>query len=733
MTEKVPSTQYLTGGAEYLAQFGNFKLVGREKELKELSSILMRSRANSVLLVSQGGVGASALVLGLQAMKSDVNAPFDIVSKRMFWLDVDALFALGDGAAINTAYQKILKHLYRTPESVLIVEDSRDFIEASRNSGNGHFINALTSAIDAGKTQVILETRDDDLDMVLKCHSDMRECFTMMDLEEPTGEALHEIVAFTAANLSKFHDIKISEAAITTAIELTNKYRTKDAGLSRAQPERSVTLLDRALSSYRLSAHEKPEHIRLLEEELRVNGLSSAEKEIKGHKLIAAIDEWADSQAKIKEFNANTRAAERQVVGYEEALAEQLAREAASREESKNKGEQVEQRAAGRRVFGDIAAIAGFESPEVKEIRAAIDLSNKIIKENREKFTAITAKINEKLELTRDIVLREFSHISGLPVNKLNEDERVKLSGLLGNLKARIYGQDPVLEKVANGIRVARFGRRSKGSPLPFLFLGPSGVGKTELAKAVAASLLDDESALTRFDMSEYMEKHAVAKLIGAPPGYEGFEVGGVLTNAMRKNPNRVLLFDEIEKAHDDVFNIFLQILSDGRLSDSVGRTVSFADAIVIMTTNIGQTHFLDLQQSQADAEKDALEELGQRYRSELLNRFNGRQNIICFNRLELPAMEKIVRREITAIDASYRDQGISTFITDESVHEFCKAQYNPILGARGLPGYITANLEPIIVNTLLEDRNANGVLNMTWNNETKCFDVALEERSQAA
>jgi ATP-dependent Clp protease ATP-binding subunit ClpB len=720
--------QFMRRGDEYLAEYPNFKLVGRESELRQLSSILMRSKANSVLLVGPGGVGCTALCLGLQAMKKDPNAPFDIVSKRFFWLDTDELFSSGDNATINAAFQKIMHELDHTPDSVLIIEDTRDFIEAARNNGSMHFINALTLAVDRDKTQIILEARDDDLDMVLKCHSDIRESFTMMDLEEPAPGSLLEIVNDSAAKLTKFHGVRIAQAAVATAIELTTKYRTRDLGLSRAQPERSVTLLDRSMSSYRLSAHEKPERLRVLEQLLAKNGHKPDERAALEIEISHVAHDWSEKQGLIKTLYRAQRDGEIEVLRLEDELAAQVKTEESNR--AAGTTEDAPRRLTG---FADAARMGGILSAEVQDIKKRIAQFSAVVQENKAKFDALAEEINSQLELDRPLVLKEFSQISGIAVSKLNEDERAKLASLAEGLRHRIFGQDAVVDHVANGIRVARFGRRNKDKPLAFLFLGPSGVGKTELAKATAAMILDDEKALTRFDMSEYMEKHAVAKMIGAPPGYEGFEVGGILTNAMRKNPNRVLLFDEIEKAHPDVFNIFLQILSDGRLTDNVGRVVSFADAIIIMTTNIGQSHFLDLTASVEQQRIDALAELAQTYRSEFLNRFNGRQNIICFNRLGLDSVEKIVRREINQIDEVYREQGITTLISDADVISFCKSQYDPMVGARGLPGYIQVNLEPVIVNRLIEDPNVRGTLHVTWDAENKRFAVDLVEQEIAA
>lgn len=711
---------FLTRGEDYLAKAPKFRLVGRDSELKKLSSILVRNMANSVLLVGPGGVGCTALCMGLQASKHDPDAPFDIVNKRFFWLDTDALFSSGDQVVIRDSFQRIMGTLDRTPDSVLIIEDTRDFIEAARNIGTLHFINALCLAIKSKKTQVILEARDEDLDVILKSHSDLRELFTLVDLAEPEGDALFQIVSERAEHLNEFHRIKIAEGAIRTAIELTSKYRSRDAGMSRAQPERSVSLIDRALATYRLGAHRK------------APGLAEAEaarKAAKDQQQIAAAEavmaqavaRWTESQEKIKSLYKRQRDGEVAILELEEELEKQVATETEARKSPDSQVSEITGRIAK---FARLATGAGLESDEVRDLRARIEKFQSEIATNRSAFDALTKELNDHLELSREIVLREFSQISGISVSKLNEDEREKLRNLEAELKNRIFGQDHVVRMLSNAVKTARVGRRNQDKPqASFMFLGPSGVGKTEIAKALAASLLDDEKALTRFDMSEYMEKHAVSRLIGAPPGYEGFEAGGILTNAMRKNPLRILLFDEIEKAHPDVFNVFLQILSDGRLTDNVGRTVSFSDAIIVMTTNIGQPHFLDPKLTVEEANAEAIREIEKTYRSEFLNRFAGRQNIICFNKLDLPSIEKIVRREFDSIDRTYTQEGIKVTVPEDDLKAFCRDHYDPAIGARGLPGFIQANIEPIIVNMILES-DKRGKLDLAYNPKRQAFEI---------
>lgn len=664
---------YLIRGSEYLAQHTDFNLVGRDAELDRLSSILMRSTANSVVLVGPGGVGITALCLGLQMRKADLDAPFDIVAKRLFWLDTDGLFSSGDAAKTNDAYNKIMRRLEKTPDSILIIEDTRDFVEACRNNGMVHFINDLMSLVKRDKTQVIFETRDEDLETVMRIHSDLKECFTMLDIVEPVKDALLEIVTKSAAHLTKYHNIAITPEAITAAIEQTTKYRSNDPGLSRAQPERSVTLLDRALSSYRLKAH-------------------------------AGIDPVIAT--KLREFNKNKRDGEIAIGEIEEEIDKKLAEAAKKGEESFNLGEPA----------------------SVVELRKQLKIYEDLVNLNKVEFDKMKAEINKNLVLTKDIVLEEFSLISGIPASKLKENEREKLKSLEPELRQRIFGQDLAVHKLANAVKVARAVKRNKDAPeAAFMFLGPSGVGKTEIAKALAGILLGDEKALSRFDMSEYMEKHAVAKLIGAPPGYEMAEAGGILTNLMRKMPKQILLFDEIEKADPNVFNIFLQILSDGRLTDNLGRTVSFSDSIIIMTTNIGQPHFLNADLSFDEASVLAIEDLKNTYKPEFLNRFAGRENIVCFNKLQIEHIEHIVNREIGKLSAAYNDAGVEILMADESINMFVVDRYDPAIGARGLPGIISTSLEPIIADLVLD--GYQGKVYVGYGPVTKKFEVSTDER----
>ena len=676
----------LTTGQKYLEKFPNFELVGRSEELERICSVLLRNKANSIFLTGIDGVGCADICLGLQASKSDPNSPSDVFSKRLFWLDVDELFSNGNNGDLSGEFSKVINELKRAHNSIVIIEDTKDFIESARNTGSLHFLNAISMGIRNNDFQAIFQAKDEEIDAILKTHTDINQLFTFISVDEPVGDNLETIVRTAVKRLSKHHKMRISDDAITTAIELTTKYQTRDAGLSKAQPERTITLIDRALSAYRLNSHKTAPV-----------GFSEAD--------------WTIMQNSFRQYYRELRDAEDAITDQEEALQSQFASE-------KKRANAVDD--SPQNLMGETTAVL--------EIKKKINLYQKEADKFKKKFDDLTAIVNNHLELTKDLILLEFSDISGISVNKLNQNEIEKLKVLEPTLKKRIFGQDEVVNKLSNAVKIARVGGRNKDRPqASFLFLGPSGVGKTEVSKALASLLLDDEKALTRFDMSEYMEKHAVAKLIGAPPGYEGFEAGGILTNLMRKNGNRILLFDEIEKADSSIFNIFLQILSDGRLSDNLGRTASFQDAIIIMTTNIGQDHFLNAELNTEDANALAITELNATYKSEFLNRFAGRQNIVPFKKLDLDSIKKIVSREFFNLNKAYIQKGFEIKISDAELDKFCSSVYDPKIGARGLPGYIEANVEPVIVNELLDNPGTNGIMHVSYDSETLKLNVNLE------
>lgn len=708
---------HLIRGREYLAEFPDFKLVGREHDLERISSILIRKSSNSLLLSGPAGVGVSILPLGLQAAKESPDTPFDIIVKKLFWLNTDSLFSSGDSNKINDEFQRMLKKLTQTPESVLIIRDTFNFLEAAYNTGNAHFMNAINNADKSNDFQVILEVRDEHLSSVLKRNSVISETYTLYDVKEPVGAELSQIVGRVSEGLAAHHRINIDASAIEEAIHLTSKYRDS-LGLGGAQPKRSISLLDRALASYRQFTHKH--HPKIAELNARI---AATKDETQRMELQNQLNLWQTDWQNLKAEISKTYQYQREAETLRFKLQDELA--ALQEEEKKN----LYPESSAVKTFAQLTS-GSFDSPEATRIKEKIRQVEKEIAANAEQHKKLVGLANKDLLLTRQEVITEFSKISGIPANKLDEDEVENLINLETNLLSRIYGQDDVVRHVANSIKVSKVDTMEESGPaVSYLFLGPSGVGKTEMAKALAQYVFGDEKSLVRFDMSEYMEKHAVAKLIGAPPGYEGFEAGGILTNSVRRKPVGIYLFDEIEKAHPDVFNIFLQILSDGRLTDNIGRTVDFSEIVIVMTSNIGQPYYLNPELSDEEAKGLATDELNRTYRSELLNRFNGRENILHFKRLPLEVIERIIRREITKLNDSYRARGLEIEMKDSCIAEFCKDHYDLIRGARGLPGYIKTNIRPVIVNHILNHPNEKGKFCAVYNTERKNFEISFSNR----
>jgi ATP-dependent Clp protease ATP-binding subunit ClpB len=717
---------FLITGSEKVASRKNFKLVGCAEKFEELCTILTRMESNSVIVSGPSGVGITTLALALQARKADADAPFDIVNKRLFWLDTDGLFGLGDNDAIVKQFKSIFAILNRTPDSVLIVEDTLDLIDALRNSCLMHIVNALTAMVKAKKTQVFLEVREADLTQVLKCHSDFRDHFTLMDLTEPVGAELEEIALHGARDLEESYGVRIDPAAVRIAIDMSSKYRSLDTGLTAAQPARTRTLLDRGMARYLLRAHSTPPMLAELEAELARLAADSASpgNEEKVATVRAAIArhkaEFAEYQVKIKGYYAAQREGEKSIAQMESQL-----RDLEDEEKKRHLDDAVGKTSAGDGDFDLIARASGYATPEILKLRGDIAQTQAAVDENRLKYKTVTKAINDRLLFTADMVIDEFSLISGIDASKLKQNDAVKLLNLHGSLKRRVFGQDAAIEHIDRAVKVWRRGRRTD-KPLPFLFCGASGVGKTEVSKGLAEALFDTDKALNRYDMGEFMEKNDVTKLIGAPPGYDGFAAGGEMTNSVRANPYQVMLWDEIEKAHPDIFNICLNILDDGRCRDNLGRKVEFGDVVMPMTTNIGADHALRVGTCPGDlTEEEAYEltigDLKKAFRTEFLNRFEGRENIILFRKLNMDTIEKIVFREISRINAFYAQQSIDVRFPEAQMREFCAKTYAPEIGARGLPGRIK-RIEAMIVEKTMADTAFGGTLDIGFDGTSHNF-----------
>jgi ATP-dependent Clp protease ATP-binding subunit ClpB len=724
----------LIRGRDHLAAHPGFALVGRDDELAAISNVLLRQNTDNLILTGRRGVGLSSILLGLQASKDRLETPFDIVGKRFFWLDTDGLFASGDPRQINEGLQRTLKVVTRAHGSVLVINDFRDLIDAARAHGCSNVVNALMrEARTSRELQLIVECRDTDLPEVLRCHSAMTDFFVIKEIGEPLAQHQDAIVAHIADGLARHHGIPVSPEARAAALELTNRYHVKE--LDCGQPKRAEMLLEGALTNYRRAVHARMPALDGLEARLaEVRGALAGGKpgrELEGRTpaALAALGtdlereverlrhDWEARQTSLRRVYGDQRTAEDHVHELDaeiEAAREAQALEAQRRAEAADaSAEEGQGQGASRRRLARLAA-SGLDNETIARLKEQKAKWDAALAENKARYQGMTAELNRGLVLTADHVYAEFSRLSGIEVGRLREDEATKLLELEATLAARVFGQPDPVREVAKAVKRGRTGLKKRNKPVgSFIFLGPTGVGKTELAKALATALFGDERMLRAYDMSEYQEKHAVSALIGAPPGYEGYEYGGLLTNAMREHPRCVNVFDEIEKAHKDVFDLFLQIVDEGRLTDRRGLVASFADSVNILTSNIGQAYFLDEKLSFEEARAAALRDLWDPkaggYRGEFLARFTG---IFCFDRLGLPTIELIAERGLAELNSWIGNPNLRVSMAREDLAAMCRDQYDPRRGARSITvGWIENQIASEVADILLRHPQASGTV----------------------
>lgn len=741
---------FVTPGRDFLAEQPDFVLIGREEELADISDVLLRLNSSNVILTGPPGAGVSSLLAGLQASKDKLDTPFDIVSKRFFWLDTDGLFASGDIKQINEGFQKALKRVTRSPNSVLIIEDMVDFIDAARVNGCQNVVNALMRECRKNRRfQLILETRDTDLPELLKVHSDLTSFFIIKEIGPPEPDKLDPILEAICKELERHHKIPVSTEARAAAIALTNRYYVK--ALDRAQPKRAKLLIEGALTAYRRWVHARPTGLDDLERRLEsINlalGGAEAVDDLRGRSEadlqglaassraeIGQLEErWEAHQRELRRVYQDQTAAEEQVMSLDrsiEAEREKQAREAQQRGEAAQQNATPEQGGSSARRFRARFGSSGLDNETISSLKQERVRWHTALEENRTKYLAMTEDINRGLVLPPEFIFQQFSKLSGLDVGRLREDEATKLLDLEKTLASRVYGQPEPVSALSKSVRRGRTGLKKANKPIgSFIFLGPTGVGKTEMAKALSAALFGDESMLRSYDMSEYQEKHAVSALIGAPPGYEGYEYGGLLTNAMRKHPRCVNVFDEIEKAHKDVFDLFLQIVDEGRLTDRRGLVASFADSVNILTSNIGQPYFLDESLTFEEAKKKALADLWDPvkggYRPEFLARFTG---IFCFNRLGLPTVELIAARGLQELNTWIDTPGLSVEMSEAELKAMCADQYDARRGARSiLIGWVENHIASEAAETMLRNPDQTGVIRVAYDRDAGAITTDFE------
>jgi len=659
-------------------------VIGRDEEIRRTIRILSRRTKNNPVLIGEPGVGKTAIVEGLayRIIKGDV--PEGLKDKTIFSLDMGSLIA---GAKYRGEFEERLKAVLKEVKSsegkiILFIDEIHTIVGAGKTDGAMDAGNLIKPLLARGELHCIGATTFDEYRKYIEKDKALERRFQPVIVDEPSIEDAISILRGLKEKFEIHHGIRIHDSALVAAVKLSNRYIQ-----DRYLPDKAIDLVDEAGSMIRTEIDSLPTELddirrRLFQLEIEKEALSKEHDEASIKKLNALEKDIAELKAKNDELTAKFEREKQSILALKE-LKEKL-------DDAKGELE-----AAQRNYnYNRAAEIQYSLIPQLdKEIKA----KEKEVKENYE-----GALLKE--EVTEEEISAVLSKWTGIPVSNLLEGEREKLLKLEGEMKKRVIGQEEAITSVANAILRARAGLKAVNRPIgSFIFLGPTGVGKTELAKTLARNLFDTEENIIRIDMSEYMEKHSVSRLVGAPPGYVGYDEGGQLTEAVRRKPYSVILFDEIEKAHDDVFNIFLQILDDGRLTDNKGKTVDFKNTIIIMTSNIGSSSLLENKGEDSIDEEirnRVMNEMKLRFKPEFLNRVD---DIIMFKPLTENGIKKIIDIFLEEVSERLKDRNISLKVTEEAKSLMAREGYDPVYGARPLRRYIQNTIENSLARKIIK------------------------------
>ena len=643
-------------------------VIGRDEEIRRVLQILSRRTKNNPVLIGEPGTGKTAIVEGLAQRILRGDVPENLKNKQLFSLDMGALVA---GAKYKGEFEERLKSVINEVTKsdgniILFIDEIHTLVGAGKGEGAMDAANILKPALARGELRSIGATTLDEYQKYFEKDKALERRFQTVMVDEPDTASSISILRGLKERYENHHQVRIKDEAIIAAVELSNRYIT-----DRFLPDKAIDLMDEAAAKLRMERDSLPEE--LDEIERRLKQLEIEREAIKREKDEAKLAQLNKEIAELKEQETSYKAKWQS----EKELVNKI-------QQNKKEIEQLKFEADKAEREGDYGKVAEIRYGKLQSLENEI----KSIQEDLKKKQGDNAMIKE--EVTAEDIADVVSRWTGIPVSKMLQSERDKLLHLEDELHKRVIGQDEAIEAVADAVRRSRAGLQDPKRPIgSFIFLGTTGVGKTELAKALAEYLFDDESLMTRIDMSEYQEKYTVSRLIGAPPGYVGYDEGGQLTEAVRRKPYSVVLFDEIEKAHPDVFNILLQVLDDGRLTDNKGRTVNFKNTIIIMTSNLGSSYIQSQFEKINDQNHDQVVEetkaevmnmLKKTIRPEFLNRID---ETIMFQPLNKNEIEQIVRLQINGIKKMLEENGVTLQMSDQAVDFIATAGYDPEFGAR--------------------------------------------------
>ncbi len=660
-------------------------VIGRDEEIRRTVQVLSRRTKNNPVLIGEPGVGKTAIVEGLALRIAHGDVPDSLKEKRLLALDLGALVA---GAKFRGEFEERLKAVLAEitaaeGEIIVFIDELHTLVGAGKAEGAMDASNMLKPALARGELHCVGATTLDEYRKHIEKDAALARRFQPVFVNEPSVEDTISILRGIKEKYELHHGVRITDGAIVAAATLSNRYIT-----DRFLPDKAIDLMDEAAARLRMEAESKPEEIdeldrRIIQLKIERAALKKESDPASRERLEKLVDELEELEKQSAELTAQWRT-EKDKLASAQKLKEQLDHARIELEQAQRKGDFTR---AGELTYAVIPDLAR----KLKEAEAAE--SHRMIDE----------------AVTDQHIAAVVSRWTGIPVDKMLEGERAKLLGMEGNLRRRVIGQDEAVVAVSNAIRRARAGLQDPNRPIgSFLFLGPTGVGKTELAKALAEFLFDDDSAMIRIDMTEYMEKHTVARLIGAPPGYVGYEEGGSLTEAVRRRPYQVILFDEIEKAHPDVFNVLLQVLDDGRLTDGQGRTVDFRNTLIVLTSNLGSEILAGLPEGKdvSSVRDSVMEMVRAAFRPEFLNRLD---EILIFRRLSRDDMKGIVDIQLARLQKLLADRKLTLALDDKARAWLADAGYDPVYGARPLKRVIQRELQNPLAELILKGRIADG------------------------